>query len=62
MWTFYVEIIAISKKEAEEPKIIMSVGEIPDEAPEKEFVAEKEDDAFSDDEFDSFEDYDFDNY
>ncbi len=62
MWTFYVEIIAISKKEAEEPKIIMSVGEIPDEAPEKEFVAEKEEDEFSDDEFDSFEDYDFDNY
>jgi hypothetical protein len=62
MWTFYVEIVAISEEEIIQPKIIMSVGEIPDEAPEKEFVAEKTDDEFSDDEFDSFEDYDFDNY
>ncbi len=62
MWTFYVEIIDISEEEIDEPKIIMSVGEIPDEAPEKEFVAEKNEDEFTDDEFDSFEDYDFDNY
>ena len=62
MWTFYVEVIDISEDEIDEPKIIMSVGEIPDEAPEKEFVAEKTEDEFSDDEFDSFEDYDFENY
>jgi hypothetical protein len=62
LWTFYVEVVAISDDEIIEPKIIMSVGEIPDEAPEKEFVAEKTDDDFSDDDFDSFEDYDFDNY
>tara|TARA_R110002110_G_scaffold75422_3_gene199235 strand:- start:38 stop:520 length:483 start_codon:yes stop_codon:yes gene_type:complete len=62
MWTFYVEVIAIAKKVIDGTKIIMSVGEIPDEAPEKEFVAEKNEDEFSDDDFDSFEDYDFDNY
>ena len=62
MWTFYVEVIDLSDEEIEEPILIMSVGNIPDEAPEKEFVAEKNEDAFSDDEFDSFEDYDFDNY
>jgi len=62
MWTFYVEVIDLSDEEIEEPILIMSVGDIPDEAPEKEFVAEKNEDAFSDDEFDSFEDYDFDNY
>lgn len=62
LWTFYVEVVAVSEEEIDEPKIIMSVGEIPDEAPEKEFVAEKTDDEFTDDEFDSFEDYDFDNY
>lgn len=62
MWTFYVEVVAVSEEEIDEPKIIMSIGEIPDEAPEKEFVAEKTDDEFTDDEFDSFEDYDFDNY
>ena len=62
MWTFYVEVIDLSDEEIEEPILIMSVGDIPDEAPEKEFIAEKNEDAFSDDEFDSFEDYDFDNY
>ena len=62
MWTFYFEVIDLSDEEIEEPILIMSVGDIPDEAPEKEFVAEKNEDAFSDDEFDSFEDYDFDNY
>lgn len=62
MWTFYVEVVDLSEEEIDEPKIIMSVGEIPDEAPEKEFIAEKTDDEFTDDEFDSFEDYDFDNY
>ena len=62
MWTFYVEVVDLSEDNIVAPKIIMSIGEIPDEAPEKEFVAEKNEDDFSDDEFDSFEDYDFDNY
>ncbi|MDX6747179.1 hypothetical protein SHK09_10285 [Polaribacter sp. PL03] len=65
MWTFYVEVIEIStENKADLPQIILTVGEIPSEAPEKEFVAEKLDDGFGDeddinDEFGHFDD-DFD--
>ena len=62
MWTFYVEVVECNNELLTEPKIIMSIGEVPDEAPEKEFVAEKNEDDFSDDEFESYDDYDFDNY
>ena len=64
-WTFYVEVIEIStENKADLPQIILTVGEIPSEAPEKEFVAEKLDDGFGDeddidDEFGHFDD-DFD--
>ncbi len=66
MWTFYVEVIEISFESSTDlPKTILSVGEIPSEAPEKEFIAEnfgnELDDEFKD-EFDSLEDFDFDNY
>ena len=53
MWSFYVEVIECNNELLTEPKIIMSIGEVPDEAPEKEFVAEKNEDDFSDDEFES---------
>ena len=62
MWTFYVEVIELSNEDIDKPTLILSVGDIPDKAPEKEFIAENNEDAFSDEEFDSFEDYDFDNY
>ncbi len=62
MWSFYVEVIDSNNELLTEPKVIMSIGEVPDEAPEKEFVAEKNEDDFSDDEFESYDDYDFDNY
>lgn len=56
MWTFYCELIEVTETtEAELPKLILSVGDTPDEAPEKEFVAEKEPNA-EDGEFDT--DYD----
>ncbi len=62
MWTFYVEVIEISDQEITETKIILSVGEIPEEAPEKEFKAEdlngNSDDEF-DDPFDDIDNYDF---
>ncbi|MEQ6122720.1 hypothetical protein AAON49_00800 [Pseudotenacibaculum sp. MALMAid0570] len=66
MWTFYVEAIEILEKTNQDlPKTILSVGEIPQEAPEKEFVAEnfgnENDDEFGD-EFESLDDIDFDNY
>ena len=65
MWSFYVELIAISDEILTEPsKVILSVGEIPENAPEKEFVAEKTDedgfdDEFSDDEFDPYDENSF---
>lgn len=67
MWTFYVEVLEIDKQsEAEDlPKTILSVGEIPEQAPDKEFTSEDMlsdfDDEFKD-EFESLDDFDFDNY
>ncbi|MDT7832201.1 hypothetical protein RQM59_07395 [Flavobacteriaceae bacterium S356] len=66
MWAFYVEVVEISSEtSAELPKTILTVGSIPDEAPEKEFVAEDlGDDPNEDfnDGFESLDDFDFDNY
>jgi len=70
MWTFYVETINVSTAAQEDlPKTILAVGKIPKEAPEKEFIAEKINNAFNDeyddefkDEFESLDDIDFDLY
>ena len=63
MWTFYVEIVEQSDEVVSESKMILTVGEIPDKAPEKEFIAEgKEiDDDLYDDDLDpeDYEDLDF---
>lgn len=68
MWAFYVEIIEVSNATVPESKIVLSVGEVPEEAPEKQFKADDLntdiDDEFKDD-FDNFErlnDFDFENY
>lgn len=65
MWTFYVELVELSDETITDAKTILSVGEIPAEAPEKEFVADDilggSDDEFNDD-FESLDDFDFDNY
>ena len=69
MWTFYVDVVEISDEKRDDlPQTILSVGEIPEKAPEKEFVADDfgiddfdEDDDLTDD-FDSFDDYDFNEY
>ncbi|WP_438972073.1 IS1096 element passenger TnpR family protein [Polaribacter sp.] len=63
MWTFYVDVVEILKEQKENlPQVILSVGKIPEEAPEKEFVADKLDDDTNDDEFDIFDDFDFNEY
>ena len=67
MWTFYVEVVEQSDELVTESKIILTVGEIPDEAPEKEFKATISDDLDDDldDDYPSFEnidDFDFDNF
>lgn len=64
MWTFYVEVIEISSEEKLGlPLIILTVGEIPAEAPEKEFVSEDPEGTDDiDNEYDHFDDYDFNEY
>lgn len=70
LWTFYVDVVEINEEKISNPTIILSVGEIPETAPEKEFIAEHnpendefgEDDLLDDDIFDSLDDYDFENY
>ncbi|MGJ8745859.1 IS1096 element passenger TnpR family protein [Polaribacter sp.] len=68
MWTFYVDVVEISAEKREDlPQIILEVGEIPNEAPEKEFIADNLSDEFDDeddldDDFGHFDDYDFNEY
>lgn len=69
MWTFYVEVIDILEEVDLEPKIIFSIGEVPNENPEREFTAENYrnplDNEFSDTfgiEFEGLDDIDFETY
>jgi len=66
MWSFYVEVIDCNNELLMEPTVVMSIGEVPDEAPEKEFIADKNEDSFEDqfgdNDFESLDDIDFDNY
>ncbi|WP_299103809.1 hypothetical protein [uncultured Tenacibaculum sp.] len=68
MWAFYVEVIEVSEQNVEEAKVILSVGEVPEEAQEKEFKSDDImngfDDEFKDefDDLDRIDDFDFDNY
>ena len=66
MWTFYVDVVEISSEVKNDlPKTILSVGEIPIEAPEKEFIADNFDEDSKndiDDELGHFDDFDFNEY
>ncbi len=64
LWTFYVEVIEILDTSSDVvSKTILSVGEIPEKAPEKEFKAEnlEIDNEFEDD-YDNYDDFDFNEY
>ena len=53
MWTFFVELIEVLPDYEEKiPFIALSIGQVPDEAPEKEFTGR-----FSLEVYDDFEDY-----
>lgn len=66
MWTFLVELAEIAEREEGRiyPNLMFAHGEIPEEAPEKEFKADPSGDGDFDDEFDldsgDYEDLDFD--
>lgn len=71
MWTFYVDVVEISdEKRSDLPKTILAVGEVPNEAPEKQFTADDFEDDFDefgdddmiDEEFDSFDDIEYPEY
>ena len=58
MWTFFVEVIDDNvNSDSTEPFVIFKVGEVPEKAPEKNFLAD--DPGFNNDE-DSDSDYDYD--
>jgi hypothetical protein len=67
MWTFFIEVLAVNSEKAScTNPVLFSFGDAPEKAPEKEFIAENDLDAFNgfneSDEFDNFEDFDVDNY
>lgn len=61
MWTFFVELVEVSEESNDElPKLILSIGDVPEKAPEKEFTSKKEgnDDPYGlDDEYDDFSEH-----
>ncbi len=67
LWTFFVELTEIKNTNEEGlPKIALSFGNTPDEAPEKEFkskISLDDIDAFDDENgFENIDDFDFENY
>lgn len=68
MWTFYVEVIEKTEEKISETKIILSVGDVPKEAPNKVFESDKIVDDFDSEfndsfnDFDNIDDIDFDKY
>ena len=59
MWTFLIELAEIAEPEEgmTYPNLMFAHGHIPEEAPEKEFIAESTEDDTEDDDL-NFEDYD----
>ena len=59
LWTFYVELMEVGEKSSGTlyPNLIFAQGEVPEEAPEKQFSAETDDFDLKEEE-DDFDDYD----
>ena len=63
LWSFYVEVLEITDSiDPNAPKIILTIGEVPEEAPKKEFKAEETEKEDFEDDFESYDDFDFNNY
>ncbi len=64
MWTFFVELITVAENtnQFDLPSLLISVGTVPSEAPEKQFVSESAGDDDDDDDDDNFDEFDFDNF
>lgn len=67
MWSFFVELITIAKdtNQFDLPSLLISVGNVPSEAPEKQFVSESsssDDDKEDFDGLENFDEFDFDNF
>ena len=68
MWTFFVEVLEVNEEKAScTSPISFAFGDAPEQAPEKEFTADKIDDEFdpfNEDEigFDNIDDIDLDKY
>lgn len=65
LWSFFVELISIEEDEnlIELPSLLISVGVVPNEAPEKEFKSEESNSNSEEyDSLENFDDFDFDNF
>ncbi|TCP26824.1 pRiA4b ORF-3-like protein [Tenacibaculum skagerrakense] len=68
MWTFYVELIEVSDEKNQDTTTILSIGEVPNKAPEKVFESDDILSDFEDEDEDMFNDFedldslDLDNY
>ncbi|MCF6348297.1 MAG: plasmid pRiA4b ORF-3 family protein [Flavobacteriaceae bacterium] len=66
MWTFFVELITVAEdtNQFDLPSLLLSVGAVPSEAPEKKFTSENigDDPAENYDNLENFDDFDFDNF
>jgi len=65
MWSFFIELVEIidGPKEYELPALLFSLGNIPSEAPEKEFTSENSDEKSGEEDVDiDIDEFDFDNF
>lgn len=59
MWAFYVELIEIDPAVTDAaPNVILSVGEVPQKAPDKQFIADENEDFGGEDFDDEFKEFD----